>query len=381
MRLLHTGDLHIGKRLNEFSLLEDQQHILQEMRRLARLHHVDALLIAGDVYDKILPPAEAVSVLDDFLTDLSQDGIQVMLISGNHDSPERLGFGARLLGEGGLHIATAQSGEPRPWELADAGGRVQIWPLPFLRPAMARAALGEEEISTYDQAVRAMLGRMQREEGCTQILLAHQFVVSGQNLPEQCESEQFSVGGLDQVDVSAFDGFDYVALGHLHGPQQVGRATVRYAGSPLQYSFSELHHHKSVVLLDISPGGLRWELLPLEPLRRLRQIRGPLSELISPEIVNAAPAEDYIRAILTDEEDLLRPLDQLRRVYPNLMQMLVENSRSRAGLRGNSAALSQEKRPLEQFCDFYQQQQGQAPEGEKLDYIRRLLEKIGEEQA
>ena len=382
MRLLHTGDLHIGKRLNEFSLAEDQRFILAELRRLAQERRVDALVIAGDVYDKSLPSGEAVSLLDEFLTGLHQDGIPVLLISGNHDSPERLGFGARLLAQGGLFISTELSAQPRPWEFSDAYGKVQLWPLPFVRPAAARHALDDESLLSYEQAVRAMLSRMERDAGARQVLLSHQFVVSGQQQPEQCDSEQLSLGGVDQVDVSAFAGFDYVALGHLHGPQQVGRPTVRYAGSPLQYSFSELHHHKSAVLVELGPEHhVQWELLPLRPLHSLRQIRGPLSRLISPEVVSAAPAEDYIRAILTDEEDLFRPLDQLRRVYPHIMQLLFENSHSSPGLRADSRPLAEEKSPLEHFCRFYQQQQGRDLSEDKLQYLRKLLQEIGEKQA
>jgi len=381
MRLLHTGDLHIGKRLHEVSLLEDQQFILQEIRRLARAHQVDALVIAGDVYDKTLPPAEAVSVLDAFFTDMWRDGIPVLLVSGNHDSPERLGFASRLLTHGGLHIATELKADPQPWSFSDGKSRVQIWPLPFVRPASARAALGDESLLSYEQAVRAMLARMQQDADCCQVLLAHQFVVSGSTEPERCDSEQLSIGGVDQVDVSAFSSFDYVALGHLHGPQQVGRPTVRYSGSPLQYSFSELNHHKSAVLVELGPGHqVKWELLPLQPLRRLRQIRGPLQQLISPEVVSAASAEDYIRAILTDEEDLLHPMDQLRRVYPHIMQMLFENSRSGPGLQADSSPAQPEKDPLTHFCDFYLQQQGVEASEEKRSLVRKLLAQIGEER-
>ena len=223
MRLLHTGDLHIGKRLGECSLLEDQHHILQEIRRLAQTHQVDALVIAGDVYDKTLPPAEAVTLLDDFLTGLHQDGIPVLLISGNHDSPERLGFGARLLSGGGIYIATELTAEPRPLEFQDAWGRVQVWLLPFVRPATARAVLGQENLATYDQAVRAMVGQMPIDPCCRQVLVAHQFVTAQGIAPQSCDSEQISVGGIDQVEVSTFAAFDYVALGHLHGPQWVGQ--------------------------------------------------------------------------------------------------------------------------------------------------------------
>lgn len=382
MRLLHTGDLHIGKRLGECSLLEDQHHILQEIRRLAQTHQVDALVIAGDVYDKTLPPAEAVTLLDDFLTGLHQDGIPVLLISGNHDSPERLGFGARLLSGGGIYIATELTAEPRPLEFQDAWGRVQVWLLPFVRPATARAVLGQENLATYDQAVRAMVGQMPIDPCCRQVLVAHQFVTAQGIAPQSCDSEQISVGGIDQVEVSTFAAFDYVALGHLHGPQWVGRETVRYAGSPLQYSFSEAVHQKSVALVELaSPGQTSVELLSLSPLRRVRQIRGRLAQLLAAEVVAAAPAEDYIRAVLTDEEDLIRPMDQLRRVYPNLLQLAVENRRSGPGLAADAAPQEPEKTPLEHFQDFYTQQQGIPPAPEKLNLVEKLLEQIWEEQA
>lgn len=382
MRLLHTGDLHIGKRLGECPLLEDQRHILEQIRRLAQTRRVDALVIAGDVYDKTLPPTEAVTLLDDFLTVLHQDGIPVLLISGNHDSPERLGFGSRLLADGGLHIVTEPSAEPSPWEFQDAWGRVQVWLLPFVRPAIARAVLGREDLSTYDQSVRAMVDLMRPEPGCRQVLVAHQFAIAPGKTPRTCDSEQISVGGIDQVEVSAFDAFDYVALGHLHGPQAVGRDTVRYAGSPLQYSFSEATHQKSVALVELGPAGqTSVELLPLSPLRRVRQIRGRLEQLLSAAVVASACPEDYIRAVLTDEEDLLRPMDQLRRVYPNLLQLTVENQRSGPGLRGDAAPQEPEKTPLEHFQDFYLQQQNVPPSPEKLELVEKLFAQIREEQA
>lgn len=382
MRLLHTGDLHIGKRLYEFSLVEDQQHILGELRRLARAEKVDALVLAGDIYDKTLPPAEAVTVLDDFLTGLHRDGIPVLLISGNHDSPERLRFGARLLANGGIHIAAGMEDAFQPWLFQRGAEKVQFWLLPYVYPAAARRALGDESLQTYDQAVSAMVRAMARDPACRQVLVAHQFVVNGGETPKQYESEQISVGGMNQVEAGAFAGFDYVALGHLHGPQQVGRPTVRYAGSPLAYSFSELDHDKSAVLLDIpARGPVEIRLLPLEPLRRLRQIRGRLDQLLDPAVAAAADREDYIRAVLTNEEDLVQPLAQLRRVYPNVMQLAFENSRSGPGLAADSGPRQPEKSPLEHFEDFYAQQQGQPPTREKLELVRRLLETIGEEEA
>ncbi len=321
MRLLHLADLHLGKSLLEAPLLEDQRYILNQITALAVENSVDAVLIAGDVYDRSIPPAEAVELLDEFLSGLSERGIAVLAVSGNHDSPERLDFGSRLFASRGVHIAGRYDGAVRPVTLEDEYGPVRVYLLPFLRPAVVNARLGCAASNT-DEAVRAALAGLPERPEERSVLIAHQFVCAGGQDPELCESDTVSVGGSDRVDVSWFDGFDYVALGHLHRAQRIGRDTVRYAGSPLKYSLSETRHVKSAPLVTLGrKGDVTTTLLPLVPRRELRKLRGRLDELLAAGREKAADPEndDYIHAVLTDEA--LDPAERLRTVYPNLLHV------------------------------------------------------------
>ncbi|MBP3700820.1 MAG: exonuclease subunit SbcD, partial [Lachnospiraceae bacterium] len=287
MKLMHLSDLHIGKRVHGFSMLKDQQYILEQVLQMVDAERPDCVLLAGDIYDKPVPSAEAVTVLDEFLAGLYARQVCVCLVSGNHDSPERLDFGGRIFESRDIHVAGRYDGENHMVELQDEHGLVRIWLLPFVRPASLRPY--EPEVVTYQEAVEAAVERMKEPcrngdtpwESVRNVLVAHQFVVSGERLPQVCDSEELSLGTLDHVDVSAFDAFDYVALGHLHGPQQVGRPQVRYAGWPLKYSFSERHQKKSVTMAELGPKGqVEIRQLPLEPLRDLRQIQGTMEELL-----------------------------------------------------------------------------------------------------
>lgn len=359
MKLLHLGDLHLGKRVGEFSLLQDQRFVLGQVVRLAAQYKVDAVLLAGDLYDKPVPPAEAVELLDWFLTALCSAGHTVLAVSGNHDSPERLAFASSLLQRAGVYIAGEVGAVPQRVTLTDDYGPVDITLLPFVKPAMLTPFLGERPANT-DAAVAAALAALPPDAVRRNVLVAHQFVTAGSQQPAVCDSEIAPVGGVENVDVSCFNGYDYVALGHLHGPQRIGRDSVRYAGSPLKYSFSEVRHHKSAALVTLGAPGeeVEIELLPLVPLHDMREVRGPIDALLSPQ--NVTDAQDYLHVTLTDEEELIDAISRVRAVYPNLMKLDFDNRRTRAA-GGQSAAQAVEQKTLPQlFSEFFELMNGSA---------------------
>lgn len=375
MKLLHLSDLHLGKRVNGFSMLEDQRVILTQIVDLAEEEKVDAVLLAGDLYDKPVPPAEAVTLLDGFLTRLSGGGIPVFAISGNHDSPERLAFATRLLAGEGIHLTAQYQGPQPPFLLQDEYGDVAIYALPYLKPALVRHWNPEADIASYEEAVSYALGQWAVDKTRRNVLLAHQFVTGGVT----CESEERSVGGVDQIPAPLFAAFDYVALGHLHGPQSVGRPTLRYSGSPLKYSFSECGHEKSVTLVTLrEKGQVEIQALPLTPRRDLREIRGAYEEVTAKSFYQGTNREDYLHVILTDEEDVPEAMGKLRTIYPNLMKLSYDNRRTQGVAEVTGAERPEEKTPLELFQDFYQLQNNQpmAPQQEAL--VRQLMETIWE---
>lgn len=376
MKLLHISDLHIGRRLGGLSLMEDQRYILEQILTIADVEKPDCMMIAGDIYDKSLPSAEAVELFDDFLTALAGRGFPVFLVSGNHDSPERLNYGSRLLNKDGIVIAGTFGGEVKKTELSDKFGKVCFYLLPYIKPATVRPYFGDG-IETYDDAVRAVLSAAEIDPGNRNVLIAHQFVTSFGRAPEVCDSESLSVGGLDNVDVSAFDAFEYVALGHIHGPQRIGRDTVRYAGSPLKYSFSEARHHKSVTIAELGPKGeTELRLIPLNPRRELREIRGPIKELLRAGENDPASREDYIRAVITDKGEVYDAIGRLRSVYKNLLRLDFENVRSPAEPAKTAAAGDAASRtPMELFDEFYRSQKGDGLSEEQ----RRLMKTVFDE--
>lgn len=379
MKLLHIADLHIGKRVNEFNMIEDQKYILEQILRITDEEKPDGVLVTGDVYDKSQPSAEAVELLDEFLTKLTVFGYPIFMISGNHDSPERLSFGSRIMQKNGLHIAGVFDGVLQKVTLEDEHGIVNIYLLPFLKPSMVKPYF-EQPIESYDEAVRAVIFTAEINTQERNILLAHQFVVNGAQQPERSESESLSVGGLDNVDASAFDAFDYVALGHLHRPQRIGRDTVRYAGSPLKYSFSEARHQKSITLLDLGiKGELSIHQLPLIPLHDLREIKGPIAELLRIGREDPELTEDYIHATLTDEEEIYDAIGQLRQVYPNLMVLDFENSRTRHVVFSQIASSGDvaKKSPMDLFAAFYQIQNNNELTPEQIHVMERIFEQAG----
>jgi len=457
MKLIHLSDLHLGKRVNAFSMLEDQHFILQEI-----LEKIDgfepapcAVLISGDIYDKPVPPAEAVRLFDWFLTQLSSRGLQVFVISGNHDSADRIAFGSSLMAKSGVHMSPVCDGTMRPVTLSDEDGPVDIWMLPFLRPADVRRFFAEkdssdsiegsskteqaeenpdtgrneqsgfvgsvsacndseksegrfaetpasgniekaevkassaQQIRSYTDAVRAALSRAQLNPSHRNVLLAHQFVTGA----VQSKSEDASVGGLDNVDADVFRGFDYVALGHIHRPQNMssgntpGMPLVRYCGTPLKYSFSEAKDQKSMTLVTLGRKDpekndpactyVRTESIPLVPLRDMREIRGSYNDITFRGNYAGTNTEDYVHITLTDEQEIPNVLGRLRAIYPNVMAIDYDNERTRNKAH-LEAAKTLEKTPLELFSEFYKAQNGAEMSAEQKAYVEKIMEEISE---
>jgi len=376
MKLIHLSDLHLGKRVNEFSMLEDQQYILTEILQIIDREKPDGVMTAGDVYDKSVPSAEAVALLDDFLVRLAKRDLQVFLISGNHDSPERMAFGGRLMAQSGVHLAPVYDGKVSPITLTDNYGPVNLYLLPFLKPAHVRRCFPEREILTYTDALAAAIEAMGADPAQRNVLVTHQFVTGA----ARCESEEISVGGTDNVDVSVFEPFDYVALGHIHGPQQVGRETVRYCGTPLKYSFSEAKHQKSVTVVELGEkGAVSVRTVPLAPMRDLAELRGTYEELTFRGFYQGTSyPRDYVHITLTDEEDIPDAVSKLRIIYPNLMKLDYDNKRTRAGIVLERAE-DQQRSPLELLEEFYEKQNGQPMGEEQRAFAKNLMERIWEE--
>lgn len=376
MKLIHLSDLHLGKRVNEFSMLEDQQYILTEILQIIDREKPDGVMIAGDVYDKSVPSAEAVALLDDFLVRLAKRDLQVFLISGNHDSPERMAFGGRLMAQSGVHLAPVYDGKVSPITLTDEYGPVNLYLLPFLKPAHVRRCFPEREILTYTDALAAAIEAMGVDPAQRNVLVTHQFVTGA----ARCDSEEISVGGTENVDVSVFGPFDYVALGHIHGPQQVGRETVRYCGTPLKYSFSEAKHQKSVTVVELGEkGAVSVRTVPLTPMRDLAELRGTYEELTFRGFYDGTSyPRDYVHITLTDEEDIPDAVSKLRIIYPNLMKLDYDNKRTRAGIILEGAE-DQQRSPLELLEVFYEKQNGQPMGEEQRAFAKSLMERIWEE--
>lgn len=373
MKILHLSDLHIGKRVHEFSMMEDQRYILQKIIEIVDREQPDGVILAGDVYDKPVPPAEAVKLLDDFLTELANRELQVFVISGNHDSPERLSFGAQLMSGRGVHVAPVYDGEMKTVALEDVYGKVYVHLLPFIKPAVVRHVFPDEEIQTYQDAVRVAVAHADLKENERNILVAHQFVTGA----GRCESEEIQVGGLDQVDAYLFDDFDYVALGHIHSPQHVGRETLRYCGTPLKYSFSEAEQEKTVTMIELrEKGQVEILRLPLIPLRDMRKLRGTYLELTARSNYEGTNTEDYIQITLTDEEDIPDGLQKLRVIYPNLMRLEYDNRRTRESREIIGVEAVEERSELDLFADFYELQNNQPMSETQRRFVEQLIREL-----
>lgn len=378
MKFLHLADLHLGKRVNGFSMLEDQAHILRQILAILDDEQPDGVLIAGDVYDKSVPSVEAVELLDGFLTELRARGVPVLLISGNHDSPERLAFGGRVMDSCGIHISPVYDGALAPVTLQDAFGPVHVWLLPFVKPAHVRRWFPDADIESYTDAVAEAVAHMDIDAAARNVLVTHQFVTGG----TRSGSEELSVGGTDNVDSGIFAPFDYVALGHLHGAQHIGRETIRYAGSPLKYSFSEARQHKSVTVVTLGEkGDVQVRTVALTPLRELREIRGSYDELTARSFYeHTTYRSDYLHLILTDEQDVFDAMSRLRTIYPYLMTLDYDNARTRAAGGMSVPAETERRTPLELFEALYQRQNHQPMSEVQRAYIAQLMEQIMEVQ-
>lgn len=378
MKFLHLADLHLGKRVNGFSMLEDQAHILRQILAILDDEQPDGVLIAGDVYDKSVPSVEAVELLDGFLTELRTRGVPVLLISGNHDSPERLAFGGRVMDSCGIHISPVYDGALAPVTLQDAFGPVHVWLLPFVKPAHVRRWFPDADIESYTDAVAEAVAHMDIDTAARNVLVTHQFVTGG----TRSGSEELSVGGTDNVDSGVFAPFDYVALGHLHGAQHIGRETIRYAGSPLKYSFSEARQHKSVTVVTLGEkGDVQVRTVALTPLRELREIRGSYDELTARSFYeHTTYRSDYLHLILTDEQDVFDAISRLRTIYPYLMTLDYDNARTRAAGGMSVPAETERRTPLELFEALYQRQNHRPMSEVQRAYIAQLMEQIMEVQ-
>ena len=376
MKLIHLSDLHLGKRLNEFSLGEDQEYILNQILEIAEAEQPDAVVIAGDVYDKAIPSVEAVSLFDEFLVRLAALHIHIFVISGNHDSPERIAFGSRLLEETGIHLSPVYGGSVESVTLEDAFGPVDFYLLPFVKPIHVRRFFPEDPTDTYTQALSTAVGHMNLDEHRRNVLVTHQFVTGA----SRSDSEEISVGGADNVDSAVFDAFDYVALGHIHSPQHCGSEKIRYCGTPLKYSFSEAKDTKSVTVAELKEkGNLVIRTVPLKPLRELVELRGTFGELTDRHFYeNTTWTRDYVRLTLTDEEDIPDAVGKLRLIYRNLMKLDYDNARTRSNAEIAGAPAQDSRSPLELFADFYELQNNRPMTAEQLVFLEELIARTEE---
>lgn len=374
MKLMHLSDLHLGKRVNEFSMLEDQIYIINKIINIIDDKKPDGIILAGDIYDKPIPPAEAVELFDDFLYKLSQRNIKVFIISGNHDSAERIAFGSRLFDKSGIYLSPVYDGKISPIELNDDYGKINIYMLPFIKPVHVRRFFPDEEISSYTDAVSTVVKHMNIDPEIRNVLITHQFVTGS----SRTESEDISVGGSDNVDSIVFKDFDYVALGHIHRSQSCGSEYIRYCGTPLKYSFSEANDTKSITLLDINEkGNIKLDFIPLTPLRDMVEIKGTYNDLMLKGFYeNTTLQEDYVHITLTDEEDIPDVITKLRVVYKNIMKLDYDNNRTRSISEISLINDMESKSPLELFDIFYESRNGQYLSDVQRDFMENIIEDI-----
>ena len=379
MRFAHISDLHLGKRLHEVSLLEDQSHVLNEICEILRDEKPDAVLIAGDIYDKSMPSAEAVRLFDDFLSELSADGQKVFVISGNHDSAARVAYGGRIMAKSGVYLSAPEyRGEVFSVPLEDNAGPVDIFLLPFIKPIHVSLAFKEEKIESYTDAMRVAVERMGVNPKRRSVLVAHQFVTGA----VRSDSEEVSVGGLDNVDASVFEPFSYVALGHIHRPQNIGSPRIRYSGTPLKYSFSEAKDEKSITISELdAKGAVSVRTIPLKPDHDLREIKGTYDELMKKENYAGTATDDFLHIILTNEDDVPDAMRKLKTVYPNILRLDYDNARTKSGGAVEVVPEAETKTPMELVSEFYAMQNGQPMNEAQSEYIQRLAETVWEEQA
>lgn len=383
MKILHLADLHLGKILQEQSLLEDQEYMLKEIIKIIKEEKVESVLITGDVYDRSVPPAEAVNLLDDFLKTLIKElKIKVFIIAGNHDSKDRLGFGSKIFEDEGLYIESKYNGNLRKVELQDKYGKINVYMLPFVKPVEVKQFLEEELENNYNTAIHKIIEKEKINMKERNIIMVHQFVTAGTVEPERTESEVLSLGGIENVDVSNFECFDYVAIGHVHRPQKIGRDTARYAGTMLKYSFSEINHNKTVPIIEIrEKENIDINLIELEPLRDMREIKGPIEELIKKENYETGNVNDYIKAIITNEEPVYDAIGQIRRIYPNTLKLEIRNSKTAGSTEKQTLNIEniKKKSELELFCDFYKSQNNVDLNENETEIIKNIISEVKHE--
>lgn len=378
MKFIHLSDLHLGKRVNEFSMLEDQAFILTKIINIIDEQKPDGVIIAGDVYDKAVPSAEAVELFDDFLVRLAKRNLKVFVISGNHDSAERIAFGGRLMDKSGIYMAPVYDGKVSPITLSDEYGDVNIYMLPFVKPANVRRFYPDSDINSYTDALRVAVDALQMDPAQRNVLVTHQFVTGA----VRTESEEVSVGGTDNVDAAIFADFDYVALGHIHRSQSCGNQYIRYSGTPLKYSFSEAKDVKSVTVLDIrGKGDVELNFIPLTPRREMVELKGTYEQLTLKSFwEDTSYREDYVHITLTDEEDILDVLTKLRVIYKNIMKLDYDNKRTRSANAVLGAQNIPEKSPCENFAEFYELQNGQPLSEEQKAFVAEMIARIWEDK-
>jgi len=375
MKIMHLSDLHLGKSVLEQSLIEDQKYILNKILKIIDDKRVDVVLIAGDVYDKGIPNVEAVSLFSSFLAKLYERRVKVFIISGNHDSKDRLSFGNELFVDNGVYIEGIFNGSLKCVELEDEYGKILIYMLPFVRPADVRGFYSDEDISSYNDAINCIIKNTDIDNNKRNIIMVHQFVTASGVEVERSDSETLSLGGIDNVDVANFFDFDYVAMGHIHRGQRLIKDTIRYAGSPLKYSFSEVNHKKSVPIIEFfEKGNINIELVDLVPIRDMRVIKGNLDKLLDKEIVSLGNVNDYISATITDEDYIMDAIGKLRSVYKNILKLEYQNKRTViVNDKNNNDNQVDEKSEIELFSDFYKKQNNVELDQERLEIVNKII--------
>lgn len=383
MKFLHLADLHLGKILQEQSLIEDQEYMLNQIIEIIEKENIDAVLISGDVYDRSVPPAEAVNLLDCFLKTLIKEiKIKVFMIAGNHDSKDRLAFGSKIFEDEGLYIESKYNGDLRKVELQDEYGKLYIYMLPFVKPIEVKQFFEDDLENNYNTAINKIISEEKINVKERNIILVHQFVTAGMVEPERTESEVLSLGGIENVDVSNFNDFDYVAIGHVHRPQKIGRETARYAGTMLKYSFSEINHNKTIPIIELKDkGDININLVQLNPLRDMREIKGPIEELIKQENYECGNTNDYIKAVITNEEPVYDAIGQIRRIYPNTLKLEIRNSKTISNVEEQNINLEnvKKKTELELFADFYKAQNNADLDEKRTEIIKNIISEVKHE--
>lgn len=375
MKFLHLSDLHLGLRLHEQSLIEDQKYMLKCVTQTVAENGIDCVFIAGDIYDKSVPPADAVTVMDSFISELAKMNVPVFISSGNHDSTERLSFGSSVMSANGIYFSPVYDGSVTPVTVKDEFGELDIWMIPFIKPVNVRRFFEDTVIDTYTDAMRAVISAMPIDSKKRNILICHQNV----GLAEQCDS---SVGGLDMIDAAVFEPFDYVALGHIHQPYPVLRDSIRYCGTVLCYDFKFCDDDRGFTVIDIDGDGkITKNILPFYPLHAMMNLRGELARLISPDNVDSRAVQSYLHVTLTDEQETIDAVGKLRAVYPHVMSVEYDNTRTRTERYINLGGDASEKSPFELFSEFYCLQNNAPLTDEQSEIVKNVIDEVwGEAQ-